>query len=360
MDLNLSYPIAETVISSPAAVPALRTSLKQKIWGISGALPTANPSPGETTRATTYFGQTPASTTWLVNYYAYGGVYNPIYGANSGGIVMRSHLSKFTGSTCLLIVNGGHGEGFFPSSPTPFFTNKPEPETQAMVRRFVAAGCDVLMSSMPMTGENEFSNEYLGYPVGPQVVNYPNFDAHLLLGTSSIHAPPAGKGTPLQYFLGAPMASLNYALSLRSYDKVISTGISGGGWTTTMLAALEPRITHSYAVAGSVPFAHRGEQGDWEQYGGMAALDYIDYSDLYLMGMIDDAGLPTRKARLLYNGKDECCFKSASVGAWAGGLKHRAKAEGFGDLRIVIDPDKVRHAIHSTHVSFMLSDLAQP
>lgn len=359
MDLNVSYPVCETCLPNPAAVQGLRVGALQKIFGSNGALPTASPNPGETTKATTYFGQTPSSTTWLANYYAHGGIYNPIYGANSGGIIMRSHLSTFAGSTCLLIVNGGHGEGFFPNSPTPFFTNKPEPETQAMVRRFVAAGCDVLMSSMPMTGENEFSNEYLGYPVGAQVVNFPNFDPHLYLGTLPVHAPPTGKGTPLQYFIGAPMASLGYALSLRSYAKVISTGISGGGWTTTMLAALDPRITHSYAVAGSVPFAHRGEAGDWEQYDGVKPLG-IDYSDLYLMGMIDGAGEPTRKVRLLYNGKDECCFKSASVGVWAADLIKRARDEGYGQLRVTIDPEKVRHAIHASHVDFMLNDLAQP
>ena len=32
------------------------------------------------------------------------------------------------------------------------------------------------------------------------------------------------------------------------------SGLSGGGWTTTMVSAIEPRLTHIYPVAGSMPF----------------------------------------------------------------------------------------------------------
>ena len=50
-------------------------------------------------------------------------------------------------------------------------------------------------------------------------------------------------------------------------------GLSGGGWTTTIASALDPRIVLSFPVAGSVPFAMRDEHpgdpyhdlGDFEQ-----------------------------------------------------------------------------------------------
>lgn len=344
--LGLSYPVGETRIATPANVPAVRSSLLATITGGAG-LPDMTLFDGNGYGASppAYYGRTPATTHWLAWYFRFGG-------PDSTGVVARSHFSTFAGSNCLFLYNAGHGEGFFaPALPDP--TNAPMPETQAFVRRVVnTLGCDVILSSMPLSGENAQFAAYLGYAVPSSL------PLHDLLGTLPLHTPPAG--TPLRYFLDPARASLNYALSLRSYSKVIVAGLSGGGWTTTLLAAIDPRITNSYAIAGSVPFASRSvNEGDWEQYAGIRPLN-IDYSDLYLMGMIDAAGLPNRKARLLYNGKDECCFKSAAVNGFAGPLKRRAERDGFGSLRIFIDPDKERHAIHSTHVDAILADIAAP
>ena len=348
--LGRAAPIGQTRIPTPAAVPAVRSSIVSTITGGAG-FPDMAIFDGTGSATNTYYALTPATSKWLGWYFRFGG-------PDSIGVVARTHFSTFAGSTCLYIHNGGHGEGYFPNSPA-YFTNFPVPETQAMVRRIVTTlGCDVILSSMPLTGENEFANAYLGYPVGAAVPSYPSFDPHLYLGTLPLHAPPAG--TPLRYFIEPVRASINYALSLRSYSKVIVSGISGGGWTTTLLAAIEPRITHSYAVAGSVPFASRAvNEGDWEQLAGMRPLN-IDYPDLYLMGTVDAAGLPTRKVGLLYNGVDECCFKSSAVNGFAGWLRIRAERDGFGSPYILIDPDKVQHRIHSTFVDAILADVAAP
>lgn len=344
--LNRSAPLGETRLTGPSAVPAVRLAMISTISGSAGPLEMAtfdgNLYGGN---AVAFYGQAPASTHWLGWYFRFGG-------PDSVGVVARTHFSTFAGSTCLYIHNGGHGEGYFaPAVPDP--TNAPVPETKAFVRRIVTTlGCDVILSSMPLSGENAQFAAYLGYATPSSL------PLHDLLGTLPLHTPPTG--TPLRYFLDPVRASIDYALSLRSYSKVIMSGISGGGWTTTVMAAIDPRITHSYAIAGSVPFASRVvNEGDWEQYAGIKQLN-IDYPDLYLMGTVDAAGLPNRRARLLYNGGDSCCFKSAAVNGFAGWLKLRAERDGFGSLRIFVDPDKTMHAIHSTHVDAILADILAP
>ena len=81
-------------------------------------------------------------------------------------------------------------------------------------------------------------------------------------------------------------------------------GLSGGGWTTVVYAAIDPRIQRSYPIAGSVPEHLRGvvpkSQGDFEQtLPGLA----VGYLDLYVM-----ATSGGREQIQLFNRQDPCCF----------------------------------------------------
>lgn len=73
-------------------------------------------------------------------------------------------------------------------------------------------------------------------------------------------------GSPLKFFLEPVAISLN-ALKGR-YKEVHMAGLSGGGWTTTIYAAVDPSIRCSFPVAGSIPLYLRtgGSVGDKEQY----------------------------------------------------------------------------------------------
>ncbi len=346
--LAQSFPVGELKVATPSDVATNRSRIVGIISGASAITPPSmTVVDGNCCGAgvVSYYGQTPATTSWLAWSWGFGGgPYN---------MVARTHFDTFTGSTCLFVLNGGHGEGFFPPSVTSMI-NAPLAETQAYVRRIVTTlGCDVILSSMPLTGENYFVIPYIGY------ADYSQEDVHTYIGTRPQHAPPIG--TPLRYFIEPAIGAISYAISQRPvgspYTKIIVSGLSGGGWTTTLMAAVDPRITHSYAIAGSVPFPNRVvNEGDWEQLAGMAPLG-LDYSDLYLMGTIDASGNPSRRVGLLYNGSDACCFKSGSVGGFSTWLKTKAALAGFGPLRIFIDPNKTVHATHSTHVDAILNDI---
>jgi dienelactone hydrolase len=90
------------------------------------------------------------------------------------------------------------------------------------------------------------------------------------------------------------------------------TGLSGGGWQTIILSALDERVAVSVPVAGYSSLQSRlervGDVGDIEQN----ATDLLvgqDYSHLTAM-------LAPRPTLLIYNAEDECCFRAPLVKSW--------------------------------------------
>ena len=47
----------------------------------------------------------------------------------------------------------------------------------------------------------------------------------------------------------------------QGYEDVYLAGLSGGGWSTTFAAAIDPRIVASFPIAGSVPCEMRNPLG---------------------------------------------------------------------------------------------------
>jgi hypothetical protein len=113
-------------------------------------------------------------------------------------------------------------------------------------------------------------------------------------------------GSPLKFFLEPVAISLN-ALKPR-YKEIHMVGLSGGGWTTTLYAAIDPQIRSSFPVAGTIPLylRSRGSVGDKEQH-----LDEFyslaGYLDLYLLGSYG----PGRNQIQILNRRDDCCFGEA-------------------------------------------------
>jgi hypothetical protein len=88
-----------------------------------------------------------------------------------------------------------------------------------------------------------------------------NFMYMPLLGPNQQHGYPTqhqwfqsweSKGDrTMRYFIEPVILTINHLLSL-GYKKVFMMGKSGGGWTTTVAAAADPRISVSFPIAGSV------------------------------------------------------------------------------------------------------------
>lgn len=319
-------------INIPGDVAAKRAALSQVIWGNNAPqLPTiVNTFPGTGNGgelAPAYFGRTPSTSIWLAF-------------TMERNVWARTYYATFPNSTCLVIVNGGHGEGFFNTQNIAGYNVA---GVDTLVRQIVAKPCDVILNSMPMAGENRFAAPYIG--LDPNNVN----GIHDLLAAG--FAPPTGSA--LKYFVGPGLASLSYALAQKSYQTVAVVGLSGGGWATTVMAAIDPRIQRSYAVAGSVPLDYRAvlpREGDWEQY----ALP-LDYLDLYAMS-VDAAD---RRGFLFYNGKDPCCFQFDAVIPWSGPLTTKLSASFPGQFAIYQYFPANVHDIHPPMQSFIMNDLSQ-
>ena len=127
---------------------------------------------------------------------------------------------------------------------------------------------------------------------------------------------------PLRYFLEPAVVALNEYLATEPAPlTIVATGISGGGWLTVMLSALDTRIRASFPVAGSLPMALRtpgltADQGDWEQrLRGLTwdGVHQVEYLDLYLMGASDG-----RTQVQINNELDTCCFAGKRHESYAG------------------------------------------
>lgn len=94
-------------------------------------------------------------------------------------------------------------------------------------------------------------------------------------------------------------------------NRVGVTGLSGGGWQTIFLSALDERVKVAVPVAGysstttKVEARQYGDLGDLEQ-NGSDFLANVDYTHLTAM-------MAPRPTLLIHNAEDDCCFRAPLV-----------------------------------------------
>lgn len=171
----------------------------------------------------------------------------------------------------------------------------------------------------------------------------------------------ATTGSPIKYFLEPTAVGLNY-LKKRSrsghfpkYRAFHMAGLSGGGWTTTVYAAIDPTIRCSFPVAGTIPLYLRtgGSVGDREQF-EPTFYRLAGYPDLYILGA---HGRGRKQVQILVR-RDDCCFGEAQHDAKSSGMPYadamrdyerrvRAALEKIGrdSFRLAIDEIAPSHMI---------------
>jgi hypothetical protein len=162
---------------------------------------------------------------------------------------------------------------------------------------------------------------------------------------------PVTAGSGMQFFMEPVARFLNYAISLGIYTNYYMVGLSGGGWTTTVYAAIDPRIEMSFPVAGTVPLFMRScpdHSGDAEDYFDHGFYGIAGYQDLYILGSY--GAIPTggqRHQTQVLNRQDDCCFNPAAysdpsnwdnvLGAYEVAVRNRLYQLGLGMFRLEID-----------------------
>lgn len=204
--------------------------------------------------------------------------------------------------SCLMLYQEGHRVSFL--------------ERKRLLRRFVDSGCQVIALSLPLTGGDN----------SRPTIDHPRFGRILLNDPDKFEILETENFSTLQYFLTPPIVALNHVLKDRTFRRIGMTGFSGGGWVTTLVAALDPRIQRSYAVAGSVPLTVHAAAMHWGSYEQRMGRLYeiANYPELYVMAAAGQG----RRHTQYYNVDDPCCFSGNNWTYWAKALAQHAHKLG--------------------------------
>ena len=159
---------------------------------------------------------------------------------------------------------------------------------------------------------------------------------------------------PLRYFIEPVVASINILEEKYNFDSYNMVGLSGGGVTTMMCAAMDQRISHSYNVAGGIPIKLRTsgrDQGDYEQV-HPKFYDIASYLDLYILGSIGEG----RKCVQVYNRHDSCCFAGNPHTKWEPTVKKVVK-EMNGYYNVYSDSSHRSHMVSNWALKKILKEM---
>jgi hypothetical protein len=279
-------------ITNQASLDTLRASLISYLWKGNG-LPTALPS-------TIWQNATPPIPI-TDNFLRADRM--EIIRTTPGGVRFFYHLYVFRpivkSSNRVSIVSSGHNSNMDATGIGP------------TIRALVSAGITVVGTWMPCNGENY-----------DEWGNYPTHDAIGTLESANFAA--------VTLFIDHLIVALNQ-MQAEGMGPFSMIGVSGGGWTTTILAAVDTRIKLSYDVAGSEPIAVRSTGpsatalGDWEQNNGLGVgYSKASYEDLYILG---SAGAGRRHVQAL-NRIDPQCFWGIYYQLWQPLITARAATLG--------------------------------
>ncbi len=182
-----------------------------------------------------------------------------------------------------------------PSGPTPVVVNVNGHEGTGIANPYIQARC----INLAKKGLYALNVEWIGQSqlAGDGLAHYRMNQLDLV-------------GTPgLAVFYEQLRRSVDLALDLPHADasRLAVTGLSGGGWQTIMISALDTRVTLANPVAGHSSYVTRTQWpdkdlGDSEQTpSDLAAI--ADYPHL-------NALVAPRPLQLTHNAKDACCFRA--------------------------------------------------
>ncbi|MDF1585158.1 hypothetical protein [Marinimicrococcus flavescens] len=257
-----------------------------------------------------------------------------------GFLARAYHFLPRRGNGQLAIYHAGH-DGSFRST------------ARATLDALLGKGFGILAFDMPMQGVNGWP-ERLAVPGGGTLPL--DGGSHWDLGFLESEG-----FAPLRLFMDPLLRAVNHVQARFAYQHIIMLGLSGGGWTTTVYAALDPRISRAYPVAGTLPRAlHRphpvtgrySSAGDYEQR-VPAFYSIAGYLDLYVLGA---AGQGRRELQVV-NRYDPCCFFGSEALLYEPMVGRALEEIGLGgSFRVFVDDTHLEHAISPAALARIIED----
>ena len=161
----------------------------------------------------------------------------------------------------------------------------------------------------------------------------------------------------IKFFIEPVMITLNQIEQNYSFESFNMVGLSGGGWSTIVISALDDRIKKSYSVAGSFPIWMRSDTSNLGDYEQTIPEFYkiANYEELYIMSAFGEE----RELILFYNEFDPCCFsgKLYQLFPFKTIIQERLKILGEGEFDVIIDVGQNKHIISDFTLNRIFSSL---
>lgn len=166
--------------------------------------------------------------------------------------------------------------------------------------------------------------------------------------------------SPMKFFVHPVAVILNLLTSENSYDQIAMTGISGGGWATTLYSAIDNRIQLSYPVAGTLPLFLMGREpissivGDYEQVNPRIYLEIANYLELYVMGSAEK----NRRQLQILNIYDQCCMPGILGDHYKSVVEERVRKINLGgNYKLYQDYSIVAHDYSDDAMELIIKDI---
>ncbi|HZZ27004.1 MAG TPA: hypothetical protein VFE46_03275 [Pirellulales bacterium] len=248
---------------------------------------------------------------------------------------LNSHVYHFVPKQpngALVLVHAGHEVDFF--------------SLQSQIGELLQRGYSVAAFCMPLMGLNN-----------RPVVDLPHVGRMQLTRHDEMKLLQPKNGHATKYFVEPVIGFLNYAEAFH-YRQISMLGLSGGGWTTVLAAAIEPRIQISFPVSGAYPIFLRvtkSDWGDWEQTSGKLYRT-ANYLELFVLGGYGRG----RQQCQVVNRYDSDCFAGDGWRAYADVVRNRTAELGTGKWDIFVDETHYAHIISDAAMKKFLDTLEPP
>jgi hypothetical protein len=225
----------------------------------------------------------------------------------------------------LAIVHQGHSS----------FENRWEGGVGSLAEYLLTAGISVLAMQMPQRGWNR-----------DNTILVDGQDVFIGTAHSELFRLLEDDGEALRLFVEPVVAGINAFLELQpGVEDISMLGLSGGGWTTHLAAAIDPRIRLSIPVAGAVPLGLRSAypyfNGDGEQLAAGLYESVATYLDLFVLAAYGE----NRRQIQILNQFDTCCFYGIGHETYVDEVRRAMQGLGQGQWQFVLDSTHEGHQI---------------